>query len=47
MDNKHLLMIETGIKSVKENNNYIRKLFLEFDIKNFHHANVDIETIRE
>lgn len=40
-------IFETGIKSVKENNNYIRKLFLEFDIKNFHHANVDIETIRE
>lgn len=40
-------IFETGIKCVKENNNVIRDLFLEFDMKNFHRANADIEIIRE
>lgn len=40
-------IFETGIKCVKENNDVIRDLFLEFDTKNFHCANVDIEITRE
>ena len=40
-------IFETGIKCVKENNNVIRDLFLEFDTKNFHRANVDMEITRE
>ncbi len=40
-------IFETGIKSVKENNSVIKDLFLGYDIKNFHCANVTTEIIRE
>ena len=40
-------IFETGIKCVKENNDVMRDLFLKFNTKNFHRANVDIEITRE
>lgn len=40
-------VFETGIKNIRENNNLIKELFLEFDTRNFHHANADIEITRE
>lgn len=40
-------VFETGIKNIKENNNLIKKLFFEFDTRNFHHANESKEIARE
>ncbi|MCI8760758.1 MAG: transglutaminase domain-containing protein [Clostridia bacterium] len=40
-------IFETGIRSIKENNNVIRDLSLGLDSKSFHRANADIEIIRE
>ncbi len=40
-------IFETGIKNLEDNNNLMKELFLEFDTRNFHRANANIEIIRE